>query len=341
MNQNKPIHLKRSVFYSALLLGASITTAHAMMNPIWVPYNNQQSMQAVIQPVAQPVQANSVWYPMPQNYGMGGMQNNGQWQNSMYGMQPSGHNGYEQWQNGMQGMQHYASYPQHNVATESFHQPDNITRPLSGTVTVGQDSNTVTGSETRFTQELNVGDAIKMGGQTLEVASIESNILLKLDGNHTEGVLNATAYTDDHLFYVQDDAGKNHLVTNKDGKVGVGTDIPQADLDIAGSIRFGGKTIDQITSCHFTGVSTRDQNWHWREWQPKDCDNGLPKGSCSGFLAHTTMQGEDSDWSVILPGGVGNRGANAQFPNGGIQWVCDSCRADDAKVVGATYMCSK
>jgi hypothetical protein len=63
---------------------------------------------------------------------------------------------------------------------------------LSGTVTVTAGTKVVTGSGTAFTNELNVGDTIKIGSQSVKIASIASATSLTLVANHTAGATGAT-----------------------------------------------------------------------------------------------------------------------------------------------------
>jgi hypothetical protein len=66
------------------------------------------------------------------------------------------------------------------------------TANLSGAVTVGSGSTSVTGSSTAFTTELNVGDLIKIGSQKVRVASITSDVGLTLESAHTAGASSAS-----------------------------------------------------------------------------------------------------------------------------------------------------
>jgi len=61
------------------------------------------------------------------------------------------------------------------------------TSTLSGTVTIGAGSNTVTGSSTSFNTQLNVGDLIKVNSLTRQIASIANATSLILTSTHTTG----------------------------------------------------------------------------------------------------------------------------------------------------------
>lgn len=68
------------------------------------------------------------------------------------------------------------------------------TSSLSGTVTVGAGSNTVTGSSTFFTTQLNVGDIIRVNSLERKISAIANNTSLTLDSVHTTGA-SANTYT--------------------------------------------------------------------------------------------------------------------------------------------------
>lgn len=66
------------------------------------------------------------------------------------------------------------------------------TANLTGTVTVGAASTSVTGSGTQFLTQLNVGDIIKIGSQKVRVSAIASNVGLTLENSHTAGASGAS-----------------------------------------------------------------------------------------------------------------------------------------------------
>jgi hypothetical protein len=61
------------------------------------------------------------------------------------------------------------------------------TTALSGTVTISAGSNTVTGSSTSFTTQLNIGDLIKVNSLTKQIASITNATSLILTSTHATG----------------------------------------------------------------------------------------------------------------------------------------------------------
>ena len=66
------------------------------------------------------------------------------------------------------------------------------TSTLTGTVTVGVNNTTVTGSGTAFTTQLNVGDLVTVNGLTRSVANIALDTLLTLATAHTTGASSNT-----------------------------------------------------------------------------------------------------------------------------------------------------
>nr|VFK78043.1 MAG: Collagen triple helix repeat-containing protein [Candidatus Kentron sp. SD] len=119
----------------------------------------------------------------------------------------------------------------------------NLSKPLTGHVGVPKGSPHVTGVNTRFTEELRVGDSIRLGDKVFVVAGISSDIALILNAAHPVGVFNATAYTDGDLLSVQTGAEVDALLVDKSGNVGVGAAKPAVKLDVAGGIRVGGETV--------------------------------------------------------------------------------------------------
>nr|VFJ57036.1 MAG: Collagen triple helix repeat-containing protein [Candidatus Kentron sp. FW] len=119
----------------------------------------------------------------------------------------------------------------------------NLSNPLSGHVGIPKGSTDVTGVGTKFTQELAVGDSLLIGEEVFAVREIRGDTELFLDAPHTEGALNATAYTDSHLLHVRTGAEIDALIIDKSGNVGIGTGDPTARLDIRSGIRVGNQTL--------------------------------------------------------------------------------------------------
>ncbi|MBI5479491.1 MAG: tail fiber domain-containing protein [Deltaproteobacteria bacterium] len=105
--------------------------------------------------------------------------------------------------------------------------------PLTGTVAVLAGGSTLIGLGTLFTQEVRVGDAIKVAGEVFTVATITNDTQLTLSANHVAGATNATAYTDGDLLSVQNGAGEAKLVVDRSGRLGLGATTLQDRLHVA------------------------------------------------------------------------------------------------------------
>ena len=119
----------------------------------------------------------------------------------------------------------------------------NLSKPLTGRVTVPANSTDVTGVGTQFTRELTVGDSLRIGDEVFIITEISGNTELAIDTAHTVGVLNATAYTDSNLLSVETGAETSALLVDRSGNVGIGVANPAARLDVAGGVRVGGEMI--------------------------------------------------------------------------------------------------
>ena len=130
------------------------------------------------------------------------------------------------------------------------------------------------------------------------------------------------------------------LIVDAEGQIGVGTTIPEATLEISGSLKFGGRIIQRITYCTFDGIPNSNSNGiRWHHWVTEDCDNGLPQGNCIGFLTKAAHWGRDEDWQVLLPGEIGY--VNTVIaPNGGMEWAIVGSEQSE-KSIAATYFCSE
>ncbi|NPA34837.1 MAG: hypothetical protein GXO48_07930 [Chlorobi bacterium] len=76
---------------------------------------------------------------------------------------------------------------------------------------------------------------------------------------------------------------------------------------------------------------------HSYQWQSGDCDNGLPSGTCMGFISSARAGGNDEDWEVLLPGVAGGWG-NVTYANGGIAWAMRD-PATNGLYVRVIYFC--
>jgi len=97
---------------------------------------------------------------------------------------------------------------------------------LSGTITISNSSNAVTGINTAFLTELEVEDAIKIGSEIFTVSAIGSNTSLTLDSNVSIASTNVTAFIDPTLLSIRNGDNGVQVFVNKSGNVGIGTTTP-------------------------------------------------------------------------------------------------------------------
>ena len=126
-----------------------------------------------------------------------------------------------------------------NAPTADLSILGNLSRALTGYVTVTAGSRAVTGEETLFTEELRVGESLLIGNEVFTITGIGSNTALTVDTAPTASVTNAAAYTDSDLLIVETGAEKTALVVDRAGNVGIGVAVPKAKLEVAGGIKVG------------------------------------------------------------------------------------------------------
>jgi endosialidase-like protein len=110
---------------------------------------------------------------------------------------------------------------------------------LTGTVSVTQNSNVVTGTGTQFGSEVGIGDRITnpANGETRVVLQVNSNTNLNTTSNWitaASGTFNNSAA----VFRVDDATGPTRLILDSTGALGVGVLAPIANLDVAGRSLF-------------------------------------------------------------------------------------------------------
>ncbi|HEX9736141.1 MAG TPA: H-type lectin domain-containing protein [Thermoanaerobaculia bacterium] len=162
--------------------------------------------------------------------------------------------------------------------------------PLTGLVTVGLFSDEVTGVGTFFTEEIDVGDSILLGGETHTVAQIDNDSRLFLQGLHGTGALSAQAFTDGILLRVQAGDLADVLVAEREGvrigeqgtptsRIEHGTigDCGSGSLSDTGSVTFSTPflvpprvflTTDRTDNQCFTASTTDVSNtgFAWESW---------------------------------------------------------------------------
>lgn len=125
-------------------------------------------------------------------------------------------------------------------------------------------------------------------------------------------------------------AVSEHMRITKDGNVGIGTASPSAKLEVSGSIRFGGRTFDQITYCANAAAPSVD-NGNSYTFSAGNCDNGVPSGTCIGMIAKAAACGDDQDWIVCAPGLCG--------PGGMTWWIVTGTDCGNADIA-AVFFCN-
>ena len=125
-----------------------------------------------------------------------------------------------------------------SLPTATFHTKGTLNTALTGTVSVTASDTAVTGAGTKFDEELAVGNAIKIGTETFTISAITDATHLTLDSVHTTGVAGVAAFTDPVIFKLDTGDSVNTFIVQADGNVGIGTDSPEFDLDVYGTVRF-------------------------------------------------------------------------------------------------------
>jgi len=105
----------------------------------------------------------------------------------------------------------------------------NLSRTLTGTVSVTAATAAVTGTGTLFTQELVTGQSIQIGSEVFTVEAIADDQNLTLNAAHTTGASGETAYADpESLLSVSSGDGSSLIHVDDRGRVGIGTAAPDS-----------------------------------------------------------------------------------------------------------------
>jgi hypothetical protein len=130
-------------------------------------------------------------------------------------------------------------------------------KELFGTVSVTQNSGTVTGTSTRFREQLVVGDKIVIKGQTYEIAQIDSDTQLRINPTYIGATRSNNRYLKIQTYRVPQSQW-NIDKMNGTGPSGYNLDISKMQMAYidytwygAGFIRFGFRAVNgDIVYCH-------------------------------------------------------------------------------------------
>lgn len=135
----------------------------------------------------------------------------------------------------------------------SFSISGSISLPLTGVVTVGPGSTVVTGTGTVFSQELQIGDSIRIAEEEFTVAEIVSDVELHLDDFHSTGALGVEALTAMNLWEARSPDGKQAILDGRgdlrlEGSVGAVEYCDENGLNCRRADRVVGKCPDGYTA---------------------------------------------------------------------------------------------
>ena len=107
---------------------------------------------------------------------------------------------------------------------------------LNGDINPGNSTTTVTGTSTKFTEEINVGDDIDISSEIRVVTAIASDTSLTIDTTFSDDIdADTTPYCNPAAFTVLRDDGSIGMVLDDDGFVGIGTSGPKSPLHVYSS----------------------------------------------------------------------------------------------------------
>jgi hypothetical protein len=107
----------------------------------------------------------------------------------------------------------------------------NLTEALTGVVSISAGNNTIIGSGTQFTTELEASDPIKVAGEILRVQEIISDTELTLTSNPVVTAAGVPAFIDQAIMRIQDGAGLAQVFVDGQGHLGLGTATPRGSLE--------------------------------------------------------------------------------------------------------------
>lgn len=137
----------------------------------------------------------------------------------------------------------------------------NFSKTLSGIVSTVKGSTEVTGADTKFTTELTVGDAIKIGTEAFTVVKVTDADSLTLSSAPSTSLGGAVAYTDASLLSIQNGVGVGKLIVDRSGNLGIGTTSPSAMLNVKGGQTSDSKPLGLLRlQNYFSGTGTGNRN---------------------------------------------------------------------------------
>lgn len=100
-------------------------------------------------------------------------------------------------------------------------------------------STTCTGVGTKFTTEAKIGDKIVVTGETRTITGITSDTVCTVDSAFSDNANDTTPEIHPACYVVTDDSNGVDLIIDTDGKVGISTPTPTAQVDIRGDAGTG------------------------------------------------------------------------------------------------------
>lgn len=117
--------------------------------------------------------------------------------------------------------------------------------------------------------------------------------------------------------------------------LGVASDVAATETRLD-ALEAGGGGTTWRTVCTRLASSASGSNICSYVWLAANCSNGVPTGTCVGFISWAQHSGDDEDWRVMTPGESAN---GVSFPTGGMQWWNDQgCNNADV-AIRAVYDC--
>ncbi|MEL7145370.1 MAG: hypothetical protein AAFO69_03310 [Bacteroidota bacterium] len=107
---------------------------------------------------------------------------------------------------------------------------------IRGTVSVALHDFELIGTDTQFTRDFKMGDAIKIGDQILVISNVETDTYISLDGTAEQDYVNVIAYKSGNFASMSTASGRELITVSGSGYLGIGTPLPRNPLDVTGKI---------------------------------------------------------------------------------------------------------